>query len=86
MTDNEWTAEESHHDATTAAHDHGTQIVRMSDVAPERVAWLWPGRIPFGKLTVLDGDPKLGKSVAMPRLGHVPGPPEHGTRRQRHGR
>lgn len=37
--------------------------IRMCDVEPERVAWLWPGRIPFGKLTVLDGDPGLGKST-----------------------
>lgn len=40
---------------------HGT--VRLSDVQPERVAWLWPGRIPLGKLTLLDGDPGLGKST-----------------------
>jgi hypothetical protein len=32
-------------------------------VIPERVRWLWPNRIPFGKLTILDGDPGLGKSV-----------------------
>ena len=37
--------------------------VLLSDVEPERVAWLWPGRIPRGKLTVLDGDPGLGKSA-----------------------
>jgi hypothetical protein len=27
------------------------------------VCWLWRGRIPLGKLTILDGDPGLGKSV-----------------------
>lgn len=27
------------------------------------VDWLWPGRIPCGALTVLDGDPGLGKST-----------------------
>lgn len=37
-------------------------LTRMSDVEPEAVRWLWPGRIPLGKLTVLDGDPGLGKS------------------------
>lgn len=36
---------------------------RVSSVAVERVSWLWPGRIPLGKLTVLDGDPGLGKST-----------------------
>ena len=35
----------------------------LSEVEPERVEWLWPGRLPLGKLAVLDGDPGLGKSV-----------------------
>lgn len=38
--------------------------VLLSDVEPESVAWLWYGRIPLGKITVLDGDPGLGKSTA----------------------
>jgi hypothetical protein len=42
------------------AADLGTLL---SAVQPEYVSWLWPGRIPLGKLTVLDGDPGLGKSV-----------------------
>jgi hypothetical protein len=37
----------------------------MSEVVPERVEWLWPGRLPFGKIAVLDGDPGLG-NVATP--------------------
>ncbi len=37
-------------------------IVRLSDVAPELVVWLWPGRIALGKLTLIAGDPGLGKS------------------------
>lgn len=41
----------------------GARIVRLADVTPERVKWLWPGRIPLGKLTILDGDPGLGKST-----------------------
>jgi hypothetical protein len=35
----------------------------LSEVEPESVEWLWPGRVPLGKLTVLDGDPGLGKSA-----------------------
>ncbi|MDE2058745.1 MAG: AAA family ATPase [candidate division NC10 bacterium] len=38
-------------------------IIRLADVQPEPVTWLWPGRVPLGKLTVLDGDPGLGKST-----------------------
>jgi hypothetical protein len=37
--------------------------ILLSTVQPEPVAWLWLGRIPLGKLTILDGDPGLGKSV-----------------------
>lgn len=35
---------------------------RVADVKPESVNWLWPNRIPYGKLTMLAGDPGLGKS------------------------
>lgn len=35
---------------------------RLSDVTPEDVSWLWPGRFPYGKLSLLVGDPGLGKS------------------------
>jgi hypothetical protein len=38
-------------------------LVTLADVEPERVEWLWAGRIPRGKLTLLDGDPGLGKST-----------------------
>ncbi|REJ91095.1 MAG: hypothetical protein DWQ34_15780 [Planctomycetota bacterium] len=36
---------------------------RVSDVKRETLQWLWPGRIPLGKLTLLAGDPGLGKSM-----------------------
>jgi hypothetical protein len=36
----------------------------LSEVEPEAVEWLWPGRLPAGKLIVWEGDPGLGKSVA----------------------
>jgi hypothetical protein len=36
--------------------------VRLADVRPEAVQWLWPGRLAAGKLTILAGDPGLGKS------------------------
>ncbi|MGZ9828755.1 AAA family ATPase [Tsukamurella ocularis] len=39
------------------------EAVCLADVAPERITWLWPGRIPAGKLVTLDGDPSLGKST-----------------------
>lgn len=37
-------------------------LVCVADVERQFVEWLWPGRIPIGKLTLLAGDPGLGKS------------------------
>jgi hypothetical protein len=37
-------------------------VVRMADVEAEEVRWLWHPYIPLGKLTLLEGDPGLGKS------------------------
>ena len=34
----------------------------LADVQPQPVRWLWPQRIALGKLTLLAGDPGLGKS------------------------
>jgi hypothetical protein len=35
---------------------------RLSDVAPQPIRWLWQPRIALGKLTLICGDPGLGKS------------------------
>ena len=45
--------------------DLDEQVVSVSYNAVEvrRVAWLWEGRIPLGAITLLDGDPGLGKSL-----------------------
>src|SRR5262245_1316544 len=37
-------------------------VVKLADVQPEQVQWLWPGRIALGKLTLIAGEPGLGKS------------------------
>ncbi len=34
----------------------------MADVEAKPISWLWPGRIARGKLTILAGNPGLGKS------------------------
>lgn len=36
----------------------------LDTVSPRRVEWLWPGRVPLGKLSIIAGDPGLGKSMA----------------------
>jgi hypothetical protein len=40
-----------------------TPIIHLSRVREEQLRWLWPGRLPLGKITILDGDPGLGKSL-----------------------
>jgi len=35
----------------------------LSNIKSEQLNWLWEKRIPRGKLTMLDGDPGLGKSL-----------------------
>lgn len=42
--------------------DEEKKITRMSDVEAEDVKWLWFPYIPIGKVTLLEGDPGLGKS------------------------
>ncbi len=44
-------------------------VVRLSDVAPEPVSWLWPGRIAKRKLTLIIGDPDKGKSCVTLDFG-----------------
>lgn len=42
--------------------------VCLADVQAERVSWLWRGLVPFGKLTVIEGDPGCGKSTLTMHL------------------
>jgi hypothetical protein len=37
-------------------------VVSLSDVEPESVRWLWPNRIPLGRITLVVGRPGVGKS------------------------
>ena len=47
-------------------------IVRLADVRPEPVTWVWPGRLAAGKLALLVGDPGLGKSwITLDIAAHV---------------
>jgi hypothetical protein len=42
--------------------DQAADLVCLANVRPEAVAWLWPGRIPREKLSLMIGDPGEGKS------------------------
>ena len=44
------------------------KIRRMSDVQLQEVAWLWKPYIPFGKITIIQGDPGEGKTTLALRV------------------
>ena len=46
-------------------YDVALEIVRARDIEPKEVKWLWYPYIPFGKVTLLQGDPGDGKSKFM---------------------
>ena len=48
------------------------QLKCAGDVQPQPINWLWPNRIALGKLTLIAGDPGLGKSLLSIELAkHV---------------
>jgi hypothetical protein len=54
---------------TDPAEVPGSLIVEMAcDVTPAAIRWLWPGYVPLGKLSVIEGDPGLGKSLLTVQL------------------
>lgn len=44
------------------------EIIRMSEIQMREVKWLWYPYIPFGKLTIIQGDPGEGKTTFALRL------------------
>lgn len=45
----------------------GRSVVLQSfaDVVPQQLRWLWPGRLPLGMLSLVSGNPAMGKSFLM---------------------
>ena len=41
------------------------EIIKASEIEPKEVKWLWYPYIPFGKITLLQGDLGDGKSKLM---------------------
>jgi predicted ATP-dependent serine protease len=44
------------------------RLTRLSTLSPKPIRWLLPGRVPFGALTILAGQPGGGKSTFTVRL------------------
>lgn len=53
------------------------EIIKASDITPKEVRWLWYPYIPFGKVTLLQGDPGDGKSKLMLSLAALLSKGEH---------
>lgn len=55
-------ADQLRHAPTECGASHGLSLVSIEEVSSKAIRWLWPNRIPAGKLSLLCGDPGLGKS------------------------
>jgi hypothetical protein len=52
--------------------DDFLSLVTAATIKPKRLKWLWPNRVPLGKLTLFVGNPDNGKSmVAMDVVARV---------------
>jgi hypothetical protein len=54
---------ENHWDQMQFALDEPSNIIWFSDIEPVDIQWLWPNRIPVGRITLLVGLPGKGKSL-----------------------
>ncbi len=43
----------------------GLQMIKMSEIQSQEVSWLWYPFIPYGKLTIIQGDPGDGKTTLV---------------------
>jgi putative DNA primase/helicase len=53
---------QSFHQDSNKVYDGQPELTPVVDIKREEIEWIWPGRLPAGKLVMLAGDPGLGKS------------------------
>lgn len=59
------------HETASSSGKHPTSRIavrRMSEVMPEDISWLWENRIARGKLTIIAGEPGVGKSTISQKI------------------
>lgn len=44
------------------------KLIHMEDVVSKEVEWLWYPYIPYGKITIVEGDPGEGKTTLILKL------------------
>ena len=44
------------------------KLIQMSEIETEEISWLWFPFIPYGKLTIIQGDPGDGKTTMVLNL------------------
>ena len=59
---------EQNKERKNAMQNEELEIIRMSEIQMREVEWLWYPYIPFGKLTIIQGDPGEGKTTFALRL------------------
>lgn len=47
------------------------KLIHMEDVVSKEVKWLWYPYIPYGKITIIEGDPGEGKTTLVLKLAAV---------------
>ena len=50
------------------------KIINMADIQSQEIEWLWYPFIPYGKLTIIQGDPGDGKTTLVLNLAAYFGP------------
>jgi DNA-binding MarR family transcriptional regulator len=60
------------HHESSAQQNRSSFGTPLSEIKTQHITWLWENRIPQGKITILEGDPGMGKSLlALDIAAHV---------------
>ncbi|HEY6285814.1 MAG TPA: AAA family ATPase [Ktedonobacteraceae bacterium] len=60
------------HPENTAQQNTSSYSTPLSEIKTQHITWLWENRIPQGKITLLEGDPGMGKSLlAIAIAAHI---------------